>query len=213
MPARLKQVPLTIFQRFFRTETLGGLVLLAFGLAALAIANSPLTEAYEHLWEIPLTLGIVSHELSLSLHDCINDGLMAVFFLLVGLEIKRELLAGEFSSARQAAFPIACAIGGMVVPAAIFLMFNFGGIGSHGWGTPMATDIAFALGALNLIAPTAPIGAKVLLTALAIVDDMGAVLVISFFYSEAIAWGALGAAAVTLLVLIGFNLIGIRRLW
>ena len=212
MPARLNKIPLTIFQRFFRTETLGGLVLLGFGLAALAIANSPLSEAYNHLWETPLTLGIGPHELSLSLHDWINDGLMAVFFLLVGLEIKRELLAGELSSAQQAALPIACAIGGMVVPAFIYLIFNLRGLGAPGWGIPMATDIAFALGALNLIAPRAPIGAKVLLTALAIVDDMGAVLVISLFYSEAIVWSALGGAAVTLLVLIGFNLIGIQRL-
>jgi NhaA family Na+:H+ antiporter len=186
---------------------------LGFGLAALAIANSPLSAAYNHLWEIPLTLGIVPHELSLSLHDWINDGLMAVFFLLVGLEIKRELLAGELASARQAALPIACAIGGMVVPALIYLVFNLRGLGAHGWGIPMATDIAFALGALNLIAPQAPIGAKVLLTALAIVDDMGAVLVISLFYSQGIVWSALGGAAVTLLVLIGFNLFGIRRLW
>ena len=206
MPSRLKKIPLTIFQRFFRTETLGGLVLLGFGLAALAIANSPLSEAYNHLWEIPLTLGIAPHELSLSLHEWINDGLMAVFFLLVGLEIKRELLAGELSSPRQAALPIACAIGGMVVPALIYLVFNSRGLGAHGWGIPMATDIAFALGTLNLVAPRAPIGAKVLLTALAIVDDMGAVLVISLFYSEAIVWSALGGAAVTLLVLIGFNL-------
>src|SRR5438094_1783427 len=213
MPPRFKKVPLTIFQRFFRTETVGGLVLLAFGLAALAIANSPLAAAYEHLWETPLTLGIVQHELSLTLHGWINDGLMAMFFLLVGLEIKRELLAGELSSARQAALPIACAIGGMVVPAGIYLLFNFGGIGSHGWGIPMATDIAFALGALNLIAPGAPVGAKVLLTALAIADDMGAVLVIALFYSEAIVWSALAGAAVTLLVLIGFNLIGVRHLW
>jgi NhaA family Na+:H+ antiporter len=213
MPARLKKIPLTIFQRFFRTETLGGLVLLGFGVAALAIANSPLSEAYNHVWEIPLTLGIAPHELSLSLHDWINDGLMAVFFLLVGLEIKRELLAGELASARQAALPIACAIGGMVVPALIYLVFNLRGLGAHGWGIPMATDIAFALGALNLIAPQAPIGAKVLLTALAIVDDMGAVLVISVFYSQGIVWSTLGSAAVTLFVLIGFNLIGIRRLW
>ena len=213
MPLRLKRMPLTIFQRFFRTETLGGLVLLGFGLAALAIANSPLSEAYHHLWEIPLTIGILPHQLSLSLHEWINDGLMAVFFLLVGLEIKRELLAGELSSPQQAALPIACAIGGMVVPALIYLAFNLRGPGAHGWGIPMATDIAFALGTLNLVAPRAPIGAKVLLTALAIVDDMGAVLVISLFYSEAIVWSALGGAAVTLLVLIGFNLIGIRRLW
>jgi Na+:H+ antiporter, NhaA family len=213
MPASLRKVPLTIFQRFFRTETLGGLVLLGFGLAALVIANSPLSAGYNHLWEIPLTVGIAPHELSLSLHEWINDGLMAVFFLLVGLEIKRELLAGELSSPRQAALPIACAIGGMVVPALIYLVFNLRGVGVHGWGIPMATDIAFALGALNLIAPRAPIGGKVLLTALAIVDDMGAVLVISLFYSEAITWSALAGAGVTLLILIGFNLMGIRRLW
>jgi NhaA family Na+:H+ antiporter len=213
MEARLKKVPQTIFQRFFRTETLGGLALLGFGLAALAIANSPLAAAYDHLWDIPLRLGIAPYELSLTLHEWINDGLMTVFFLLVGLEIKRELLAGELSSAQQATLPIACAIGGMVVPALIYLIFNLRGLGAHGWGIPMATDIAFALGALNLIAPRAPIGAKVLLTALAIVDDIGAVLVISLFYSQAIAWSALGGAAVTLLVLIGFNLIGIRRLW
>jgi Na+:H+ antiporter, NhaA family len=213
MAAPLKKISLTIFQRFFRTETLGGVVLLAFGLGALIIANSPLAEAYNYLWEIPLMVKISDHQLSLTLHGWINDGLMAMFFLLVGLEIKRELLAGELSSVRQAALPIACAIGGMVVPAAIYLMFNFGGIGSHGWGIPMATDIAFALGALNLIAPQAPIGAKVLLTALAIVDDMGAVLVIALFYSEGIVWSALAGAAVTLLVLIGFNLIGVRRLW
>ena len=213
MPARLKKVPLTIFQRFFRTETLGGLVLLGFGLAALAIANSPLSAAYNHLWEIPLTLGIAPYELSLTLHAWINDGLMAVFFLLVGLEIKRELLAGELSSAHQAALPIACAIGGMVVPAAIYLIFNFRGPGAHGWGIPMATDIAFTLGALNLIAPRAPIGAKVLLTALAIVDDMGAVLVIAVFYSETIVWSALAGAVLMLLVLIALNVSGVRHLW
>jgi Na+:H+ antiporter, NhaA family len=213
MPTRLKKIPLTIFQRFFRTETVGGLVLLGFGLAALAIANSPLAEAYQHLWEIPLTLGIAPHELSLSLHEWINGGLMAVFFLLVGLEIKRELLAGELSSAQQAALPIACAIGGMVVPAAIYLIFNFDGLGANGWGIPMATDIAFALGALNLIAPRAPIGAKVLLTALAIVDDMGAVLVIALFYSHGIVWSALGGAGLTLLVLIALNVSGVRHLW
>src|SRR5215472_13500969 len=213
MPERLKKTPLTIFQRFFRTETIGGVVLLGFGVAALAIANSPLAMAYSHLWEIPLTLGIAPHELSLSLHEWINDGLMAVFFLLVGLEIKRELLAGELSSVRQATLPIACAIGGMIVPAVIYLIFNLRGPGAHGWGIPMATDIAFALGALNLIDPRAPIGAKVLLTALAIVDDMGSVLVIAFFYSHGIVWSALGGAGVTLVVLIGFNLIGVRRLW
>src|SRR5881392_309096 len=213
MAAPLKKVSLTIFQRFFRTETLGGVVLLAFGLAALFIANSPSAEAYNHLWEIRLMLKINDHQLSLTLHEWINDGLMAMFFLLVGLEIKRELLAGELSSARQAALPIACAICGMVVPALIYLVFNLRGPGAHGWGIPMATDIAFALGALSLIAPNAPIGAKVLLTALAIVDDMGAVAVIALFYSKAVAWTAFGGAVVTLVVLIGFNLLGVRHLW
>jgi Na+:H+ antiporter, NhaA family len=124
------------------------LILLFFGFAALVFANSPLAKAYEHLWDIPLTVGIVDHSLSLTLHQWINDGLMAVFFLLVGLEIKRELLAGELSSPKQAALPIAGAIGGMIVPAAFYWTFNMTGPGTRGWGIPMATDIAFALGAL-----------------------------------------------------------------
>jgi len=177
------------------------------------LANSPLAKTYEELWQIPLTIRIVDHSFSLTLHQWINDALMAVFFLLVGLEIKRELLVGELASAKKAALPIACAIGGMIVPAAIYWIFNRTGFGARGWGIPMATDIAFALGTLALIAPRAPIGAKVFLTALAIVDDMGAVIVIALFYSSAIAWGALGSAAVLLLVLIGFNAIGVRHLW
>ena len=213
MAVRLKKIPQTIFQRFFRTETVGGLILLLFGLAALVFANSPLAEGYEKLWQTSLTVGMVDHSLSLSLRDWINDGLMAVFFLLVGLEIKRELLAGELASPRQAALPIACAIGGMIVPAAVYWIFNTAGLGTRGWGIPMATDIAFALGALSLIAPRAPIGAKVFLAALAIIDDMGAVLVIAIFYSHAIAWSALGGAAVMLLILIGLNTMGIRHLW
>ena len=203
----------TTFQRFFRIETFGGSILLLFAIAALVLANSPLAKTYEELWQIPLTIRIVDHSFSLTLHQWINDALMAVFFLLVGLEIKRELLVGELASAKKAALPIACAIGGMIVPAAIYWIFNRTGFGARGWGIPMATDIAFALGTLALIAPRAPIGAKVFLTALAIVDDMGAVIVIALFYSSAIAWGALGSAAVLLLILIGFNAIGVRHLW
>ncbi len=209
----VKKIQPTTFQRFFQTETVGASILLFFAIAALALANSPLANVYEQLWQIPLTIGIVDHSLSLTLHQWINDALMAAFFLLVGLEIKRELLVGELASVRKAALPIAGAIGGMIVPAAIYWMFNGTGIGARGWGIPMATDIAFALGALTLIAPRAPIGAKVFLTALAIVDDMGAVIVIALFYSDAIAWGALGGAAVLLLILIGFNATGVRRLW
>jgi NhaA family Na+:H+ antiporter len=209
----VRKIQPTIFQRFFRTEAVGGSVLLLFGIAALALANSPLADAYERLWQIPLTVGIVSHSLSLTIHQWINDGLMAVFFLLVGLEIKRELLVGELASANKAAFPIVCAVGGMIVPAAIYLMCNTSGFGARGWGIPVATDIAFALGALAVIAPDAPIGAKVFLTALAIVDDMGAVLVIAIFYSDAIAWSSLAGAAAVVLVLIGFNVARIWRLW
>jgi Na+:H+ antiporter, NhaA family len=136
MAVRLKKIELTVFQRFFRTETVGGLILLLFGFAALALANSPLAEAYAHLWDMPLTIGIVHHSLSLTLHQWINDGLMAVFFLLVGLEIKRELLAGELSSSKQAALPIACAIGGIIVPATFYWTFNMTGPGAGGWGIP-----------------------------------------------------------------------------
>jgi len=209
----VKKIQPTIFQRFFRTETAGGSVLLLFGIAALVLANSPLAEAYERFWQIRLTFGITEHSLSLTLHQWINDGLMAMFFLLVGLEIKRELVVGELASARKAALAIACAIGGMIVPAGIYLTCNTSAVAARGWGIPMATDIAFALGALALIAPRAPAGARVFLAALAIVDDMGAVLVIAIFYSHALAWSALIAGALIVAVLIGLNAIGVRRLW
>ena len=187
-------------------------MLLLFGIAALVLANSPLADAYERLWHVPLTVGIADHSLSLTLHQWINDGLMAFFFLLVGLEIKREFIVGELASLKKASLPIACAIGGMIVPAAVYLMCNMSGFGVRGWGIPMATDIAFALGALALIVPDAPVGARVFLAALAIVDDMGAVLIIAIFYTHAIAWSALARAAVMLAVLIGFNAMGVRRL-
>lgn len=203
----------SLFQRFFRTEALGGLVLLIFALIALVWANSPWAPFYNHLWEIPLSIGSGRYSLTLTLHQWINDGLMALFFLLVGLEIKRELLAGELASPRKAALPIAAAIGGMVVPALLYLCFNSTRPGLHGWGIPMATDIAFALGALALIAPHAPTSVRIFLAALAIVDDMGAVLVIAIFYSEAIAWGALTAAAITVLCLVVLNATRVTRLW
>jgi NhaA family Na+:H+ antiporter len=209
----VKKIQLTIFQRFFRTETAGGSILLLFGIAALVLANSPLAEAYERLWQIRLTFGTTEHSLSLTLHEWINDGLMAIFFLLVGLEIKRELIVGELASVRKAALPIACAIGGMIVPAAFYWICNTSGPNARGWGIPMATDIAFALGALALIAPHAPAGARVFLAALAIVDDMGAVLVIAIFYSDALAWSALVAAALIVAFLIGLNVVGVRHLW
>src|SRR5262245_20781589 len=167
------------FQRFFETEAAAGVLLFVSAAAALIIANSPWSAAYERLWSLPLSVGASTYSVSLTLHEWISDGLMTVFFLLVGLEVKREFVAGELSSASQAALPIAGAIGGMALPAAIYVLVNHGGPELRGWAIPMATDIAFALGALMLIAPDIPAGAKVFLTALAIVDDVGAVVVIT----------------------------------
>lgn len=193
------------FQEFAAKGVLSGLLLLATTAIALAWANSPWGESYFHLWETELVLGPASAPITATLHHWINDGLMVVFFLLVGLEIKRELSVGELASARQAALPIVAAIGGMVVPALLYTSVNFGGEGAHGWGIPMATDIAFALGVLTLLGPRVPLGLKVFLTALAIVDDMGAVVVIALFYSSSINFAALGVAAVVVLALLALN--------
>ena len=202
----------TPFQEFFRTEAAGGALLVACASAALVVANSPWADLYHRLLATRVAVTPGGYELSLTVHQWINDGLMAVFFLLVGLEIKREVLAGELASPRQAALPIAAAIGGMVVPALIYALAHGGGLESRGWAIPMATDIAFALGVLALVAPRAPTGLKIFLAALAIVDDMGAVLVIAIFYTSAIAWGALGSAALILLLLIALNAWGLRSL-
>ena len=172
---------LSPFQDFFRTASSGGIVLIVSTLVALGWANSPWGASYEHFWEAPLTIGVPGAALTYSLHHWINDGLMAVFFFLVGLEIKREVLAGELASVRRAALPAAAALGGMVVPALLYSALNVGGEGAAGWGIPMATDIAFALGVLALLGPRTPLALKVFLTALAIVDDLGAVLVIALF--------------------------------
>src|SRR5712691_9222969 len=167
------QSPASPFQEFFRTEAAGGALLVACAGLALAVANSAWADTYHRLLATTLTIAAGGHGLSLSVHQWINDGLMAVFFLLVGLEIKREALGGELASLRHAALPIAAALGGMVVPASIYFLANGGGIESCGWAIPMATDIAFALGVLALVAPRAPSGLKIFLAALAIVDDMG----------------------------------------
>ena len=199
------------FQRFARVESSGGIVLLVCTALALGWANSPWADSYHRLWEIPLTVGFSGRGLSLSLHHWINDGLMAVFFFLVGLEIKREMLVGELASPRQAALPIAGALGGMIVPAGIYAVMNAGTEGAPGWGIPMATDIAFALGVVALLGPRVPLGLKVFLAALAIVDDIGAVLVIAFFYTASLSWLALAVGAVLLGVLVACNLAGVRH--
>jgi len=198
------------FQQFFSSQAAAGTLLLVSALAALIVANSGLADAYHDFWEQRFAFSLNGATFSLTLHHWVNDGLMAVFFLLVGLEIKRELIAGELASPRQAALPIAAAVGGMVVPAAVYLTFNWGTPGQSGWAIPMATDIAFALGTLALIAPQAPTGVKVFLAALAIVDDMGAVLVIALFYTDALNLFALGGAALALLVLVLLNRVGVR---
>src|SRR5918997_2396987 len=190
-PAPLIERVLAPFQRFVRTESASGLVLLACTALALAWANSPWSASYEHLWETRLSLALGPWSFQMTLHHLINDGLMAVFFFLVGLEIKREMLAGELDSIRQASLPIAGALGGMIVPALLYTTLNAGTAGEPGWGVPMATDIAFALGVLALLGDRIPLGVRVFLAALAIVADIGAVLVLAVFSSGGIAWSAL----------------------
>jgi NhaA family Na+:H+ antiporter len=199
------------FLRFAHTASAGGVVLLVTTAIALGWANSPWAASYHHLWETPLGLSIGGWAPVTTLHHLINDGLMAVFFFLVGLEIKREMMAGELASIRRAALPMVAALGGMVVPAALYALVNRGGAGSAGWGIPMATDIAFALGVLALLGDRVPTGLKVFLAALAIVDDIGAVLVIAIFYSGGVSWPALGAAAALLTLSAAANAAGVRR--
>ena len=201
------------FERFAHRESSGGVVLLACTVVALVWANSPWAASYEHLWEQPVSVALGPLGGSSTLHHFINDGLMVVFFFLVGLEIKREILVGELASLQRAALPMAGAIGGMLVPAAFYVLFNAGGPGSHGWGIPMATDIAFALGVLALLGDRVPVTLKVFLAALAIADDIGAVLVIAIFYSTGVDWLALGTAAALLALSFGANVAGVRKTW
>ena len=174
----------SIFQRFLHWEAAGSIVLLACAILALVWANSPWSEVYEEITHTYLGVSLGEHSFKLSLKHWVNDLLMVVFFFVVGLEIKRELVLGQLSSFSKAILPVMAAVGGMLIPAGLYLIFNAGGPGQNGWGIPMATDIAFALGILALFGTRAPLGLKVFLTALAIADDLGAVLVIAFFYTE-----------------------------
>ena len=199
------------FQDFANKQSSGGVLLIAATVIALVWANSPWAESYTNLWHTKMTVALGDFSVSKDLTHWINDGLMAVFFLVVGLEIKREVLVGELSSVRGAALPVAAALGGAVVPALIYAAINAGTEGAAGWGIPMATDIAFALGVLALLGERAPVALKVFLTALAIVDDIVAVLVIALFYTSEISWGALGVGGVFLAALVVANLIGVGR--
>jgi NhaA family Na+:H+ antiporter len=189
------------FARFMEVESSGGLVLLACTLAALALANSPLAADFQAVWQAPL--GIAAGEIALSkpLLLWINDGLMTLFFFVVGLEIKRELIGGELADPRKAVLPVVAALGGMIVPAAIYAVCLLGRPGAHGWGVPMATDIAFVVGFLTLLGRRVPNGLKVLLLTLAIADDIGSILVIAFAYSTDI------HVAVLVLAILGFILL------
>jgi NhaA family Na+:H+ antiporter len=192
------------FQRFIRLESAGGIVMLSAAALALFVANSPLRSGYDDLWHTYAGLVLGDWSLEMSLLHWVNDGLMAVFFFLVGMEIKREILFGELASVRRAALPVVAAAGGAVVPAGLFLIFNQGGDFASGWGIPMATDIAFAVAILALLGTRAPLWLKTFVTALAIADDLMAVLVIALFYSgaldiTALAWGGGALAALFLL--------------
>ncbi len=211
MPRPLLKRVVTQFQQFAAIESFGGVILVGCTIIALAWANSPWSDMYHHLWETILSISVGPYSLSLSLGHWINDGLMVIFFFVVGLEIKRELLIGELSTRSQASLPIIAAIGGMVVPALFYEVFNLGGAGEHGWGIPMATDIAFAVGILTLLGSRVPIGIKIFLLALAIVDDLGAVLVIALFYTSDISWVALGVGGIIFAALLVLNVLNVRH--
>lgn len=199
------------FQRFTSLESFSGILLLLCTAVALLWANSPWNASYSDLWHTDISLHVGSFALSHSLVHWINDGLMVIFFFVVGLEIKRELLVGELSSPRQAMLPIIAAVGGMVAPAGIYVFFNGGTDAQSGWGIPMATDIAFAIGILTLVGPRIPLGVKVFLTAFAIVDDLGAVIVIALFYTAELAWMPLAIGAVIVAILVTLNFFNVRH--
>lgn len=196
--------------RFISNSTTSGIVLFASAVIALVMANSPWGEAYHHIWEHKFSIGYDEHVISKTLHHWINDGLMAVFFFVIGLELKREIMAGELSRPRDALLPLLAGLGGMAAPALIYLAFNSTGPAQDGWGIPMATDIAFALGILYMLGDRVPKSLKIFLTALAIADDLGAVLVIALFYTSDVSMVSLGVGAAFMVVLIAANLTGVR---
>jgi NhaA family Na+:H+ antiporter len=208
---RRPRLPLDVFTRFVRSQAAGSVLLLAGTIAGLLLANSRWSRIYLGLLDKEVGVSWGPAVFALSLKLWINDLLMAVFFFVVGLEIKRELVAGHLSSTRKAALPVAAALGGMVVPALIYSRFNPAGPTAAGWGIPMATDIAFALGVLAVFGRRVPIGLKVFLTALAIVDDLGAVLVIAIFYTHTLNWIGLITALAFLVAIAQANRSGIRH--
>ena len=208
-PLQLDRV-LAPLRHFLHTESSGGILLLVAAVVALLWANSPFAGSYEAVWRTPLGVSLGDASLTKPLLLWINDGLMAIFFFVIGLEIKREVLIGELTSIRRAMLPIAAALGGALLPALIFLALTLGTPASSGWGVPMATDIAFALGLLAVLGSRVPIGLKIFVTAVAIADDLLAILVIALFYAGELSFGALGAAAAILLLLVALNRLQVR---
>lgn len=201
------------FKRFLHIESAGGIVLLISTIAALVLANSPLAEGYLAFWQKKLTIGFGSWQMSYSLQHWINDGLMTVFFYVIGLEVKRELVVGELKDIRNAALPIAAALGGMLVPAAVFLSLQWGQPGQHGWGIPMATDIAFVVGIMAILGPRIPGPLRIMLLSLAIVDDIGAILVIAIGYTEGVdiqGWGLAGFVFLVILLRLRVRHVGVH---
>lgn len=201
-----------LFKEFFESEKTGGLILVFCTVASILIANSALGEGWLHFWHAHLNLSFGAVPLDYSVEHWVNDGLMAVFFLLVGLEIEREIYIGELADFRNALLPILAAAGGMLIPAAFHFAFNHGSPEQAGFGIPMATDIAFALGVLSLLGNKVPASVKIFLTALAIIDDLGAILVIAIFYTKGLALAWLGGAAAILLLLLILNKLKINKL-
>lgn len=200
------------FARFFKIEAAGGIVLLFCALIALGIANSPGAAWFASLWQTTVGVTIGDFAFQLSLQHWINDGAMTIFFFVVGLEIKRELVHGELREARNAVLPVVAALGGMLVPAAIFLLFQNGVPGANGWAVPMATDIAFVAGFLALLGPRVPFTLKILVLTLAIIDDIGAVLVIAVAFTEQISLPMLGWAGAGLGVTLICRWLGVRAI-
>ncbi len=207
-----RQINLKPFRDFFLSEQIGGIILLLCVIISLTVANSSLANSFEDLLKTNLGFSTSNIHLEYSISLWINDGLMAIFFLLVGLEIKREIIEGELSSPKKATMPIMAAIGGMLFPAAIYSFFNIGTSTANGWGIPMATDIAFALGIISLLGKRVPASLKVFLAALAIADDLGAILVIAIFYTNELHWMQLLYSGGILALLIIMNQTGVKKL-
>jgi NhaA family Na+:H+ antiporter len=216
MKPALRDIParaVVALNDFFRFEAAGGILLVLAAALALILANSPLQGAYHGLLDLPLEVRVGELQIAKPLLLWINDGLMAVFFLLVALEIKREALIGQLSSRARLVLPLACAAGGVAVPAAIYVLFNHDDpVAMSGWAIPAATDIAFALGILSLLGSRVPLALKVLLSAIAVIDDLAAIVIIAMFYTVELSWLALGGAALSLALMVVLNLCGVRRI-